>query len=570
MSTTGQNYFFQKIGVVSQLQIFYDFKESGINPVPSVPLGSGIYSGIINNLNSFYKVTGSGYFDGSTTVSIQNASKLNSNNWSLQLNYELNTGQNGVLFSSYSSGNPASGFILGVNDNCQPYVEYFSNNGPVVLQSTNNWGTKNSLLLTRTPSHLTLDYFNFNSKNIESEQFFINDSYFLFSDRWTLGGFSGQPSYFSGQNFNGYIDNLLFFSPSLLPNQKNSIFSGIFSDIFPAAKSITSGVTSIITGYGTGLLPIFSGTTGQTNEFYNYLSGTCGNITAQYEIINLSGIIYDIFTVPLTQTIINYFTGVTGGFPMENSGYSKSFGMDAISYLKEVDNTDITEIFYFPNSTNKTNINNNLVFDRVLNKYLLSPPTTTDNINFYLNSAAQFGSGYSLSGTYYNPYVFLSGMFAISGLYLSGSNYDGLDTNIVDFISGSRIYSTGVSGLQVNNNSLFLDGVKLKSGIDYVLQGSQIVQTNSILSQITGGQYWTFPNDTESSYVSGNKNNFSLTRFARDTSLIYQNGLRANLNNDYVELSKYSPLNNISNYLSQLQTIYFNSNDFIENFTGFH
>lgn len=562
MSTSGINFMAQQLGVQSQLQIMYDFKESG-NILPSVQLANPIYSGAVPNPGSFFNLTGSGFFSKSPVL-IKNASGLNSNNWTIGINYELSTGQNGVLFSTYSSGLPNSGFVFGVNDSCQPYVEYFSDIGPVILQSVNNWGTKNSLFLTKTSNHLSLDYLNFNEKIIESEQFLVNDNYFLFSDRWTLGGFSGTPLYFSGNNFSGYMDNFLFFSPSLLPNQKNSIFNGIFSDVIGEANSITSVTNSIITGYTTGLVPIFSGTTGQTNQFYTYLTGQCGSVTAEYEIINLSGIVYDISNIPLTQTIVNYFTGVTGGFTIENSGYSQSFGMDAVSYLKNIDNNDLTEIFYFPNATNKTNINNSLLFDRILNKYLLSSPLTTDNINLYLNSVAQFGSGYSLSGDYYNPYIFLYGMYGISGIYLSGNNYDGLDTNIVDYISGARQYSTGISGILLNNNSLFLDGVKLMSGVDFIISGGNIVLENSLINSITGGQFFTFPNDSQSSYISGIFSNISLSKFARDTIILYQNGLRANLNNDYIEISKFSPLNNSSNFINQLNSIYFNSNDFLE------
>lgn len=574
MSSTGLNYFFQQVGVSNQLQIFYDFKQSGNNPIRSVSLGKSQYSGSISNANLFYKVSGSGFFNKNTLINIKNSSGLQSNDWTMGINYELSTGQNGILFSSFSSGAHISGFALGVNNNCCPYIEYYTNQGPSLIVSSNNWGTKNSLLLTKTSNSLTIDYLNFNSKTIESEQFSVNDNYFIFSDKWNLGGFSGAPSYFSGNNFSGYIDNFLFFTPSLLPYQKLAVFSGIYCDIFPPSLNITSGIQSVITGYSTGLIPIFSGNTGQANEFYTYLTGQCNSVSAQYRIIDLTGTVYDIGNTPLTKNITTYFTGVTGGNPIENSGYSKTFGMDGISYLKDIDSNDITEIFSFPNSLNKLNINNTLVFDRILNGYSLQNAISTDQINLYLDSVAQLGSGYNVVGDFYNQSVMISGMFYISGTYLSGSDYDSVDTNIVDYISGVRSNSTdnyfvinnttGISGLALNNSSIFLNGIKLKSGIDYYNSGIDFILKNDLLYTITGGQYFTLPNDLESIYKSGIYNNTTINKSARNTSIIYLNGTREANNIDYQEISTFSTLNNKSNFLPTLQIIYNNSNNFIE------
>lgn len=575
---TGINYFANYLGVSQGLQIFYDFKESGVNPIPSVSLGNPIYSGIITgNLNNFYSTTGSGLF-GNNLIQISNASGLNSNDWTMGINFQIITGQNSIIFSSYSSGAPNSGFLIGVNNSAAPYVEYFTSTGPTILQSQNNWSSKNSIFITKTANHLTLDYLNFNTKTLESEQFSVQDNYFLFSDRWILGGGSGMPSYFSGNNFNGYIDNFLFFTPSLLPYQRLGIFSGIFCDISQPAQNVTSGITNIITGYSTGIVPIFSGTTGQASEFFTYLTGACNSVTAQYVVNNLTGFVYDFQNVPLVQQIVNYFTGITGGGALENSGYSKSFGMDGISYLKDVNSGDLSEFFYFP-TTNKFNINNDLVFDRILNKFILPTTVTTDQINFYIDSVAQLGSGYSAGGTYYNPTVNISGMYFISGNYISGS-YDGNDTNIVDFISGGRANSTGnfwiinqttgISGLALNNSSVFLNGIKLISGIDFLNSGNNFILQNNLFYGITGGQYWTFPHDSDSKFSSGIYNNFIFNQqSARGTTINYLNGTREFIGEDFIEISKFSPLNNksnfLSNFLQNLNQIYINDNSFIEN-----
>lgn len=580
MSTTGINYFINTLNLRNQLQVMYDFKESGVTAIPSVNLANALYSGTIitNNLNYFWSKSGSGLFSHSL-ININNVSGLNKPpSWTMSIVYESLTGQHGVLFSSYTAGAINSGFTIGISNSCQPYIEYYTNSGPAVWTSNNNYGTKNGILITKSPGQVSVDYLNFNSKILESETFPVSDSYFLWSDRCHLGGSTGSPSYFSGNNFSGYMDNFLFFTPGLTSSQKTAVFSGIYCDYVPPVQQITSGITTAITGYSVQTIPIFSGITGQANEFYNYLTGSCGNITATYIVTGVTGIIYDTENLPTVQTIVNYYTGVTGGFLVENTGYSSSFGMDGITYLKNIDNNDLTEFFYYPN-VNKTNINNNLSWDRINNKYLLGINNyTTDSLNFYVDSIAQFGSGYSVGGNYYNPTAILSGMYFISGIYLSGLYYDNLDTNILDVVNGPRqivIGANGISGITWStNNMIFADGVKLKSGIDFQVNGAQIILLNGNLMGAMG-QYWTFPIDAAAQFISGINNYFNTpSRFARGASQVFMNGLREsllsnyytslNLINDYIEVSKFSPLNNTSNFINQLQTLYFNDNSWIE------
>lgn len=578
MNPTGISFYSTLVDVTGKLQILYSFQDSGYDFIPSVPHGNTAYSGFINNTGNFWQVnrSGSGFFNSDTLIKISNASGLNSQtSWTTIINYEQSSGQNSVLFSSYQSGESInSGFLIGINSNGSPYFEYYTPNGPTIGLSDKNYGSKNSLWITKTYNNLSFEYLNFNTKELESENWSVDDNYWINSDNWYLGGQSGAPAYWSGSNFIGYMDCFVHYSPALLANEKNIVKSGLYTNIFDSTIYITTGYTSGITGFNYTVTPIFTGVTGFTNTVSGYITGTCDNVQTIYSSGNLTGIIYDSGVVPVYDFVVNYYTGISGANQIENSGYSMSFGMEAVSYLKNINATDLSELFYYPISVNKININQELIFDRTLGKFILPTAYNTDQLNFYVNSAAQFGSGYSVTGGFYNRGIQISGMYFNSGIYLSG-NYNGSDTNIIDIVSGARAFSTGdyyilpdetgISGLIPNKCMVFAEGVKLPSGLWYKATGINFQLTNPyIYNNITSQRLWSMPIDLESSYVSGIWNVTGVSKFARNTSQVYINGLRANINDEYLEISRFSLLNNSGRYLENLNSIYNNENNWTE------
>ena len=295
-----------------------------------------------------------------------------------------------VLFSNYKTVAINSGFIFGINNANYPYVHYYDNLGPRIYQSQNNFGTKNAVILTKSDNTITLDYFDFNAKQIESEQFSVNDNYFLQSDVWTLGGISG------GHGLKGYIDNCGIFIPGLLPNQKLPILSGLYIKILPSTYYTLSfnftGITVAITGQsivGTVIM-------GDYNSFLGYVNGSCGNVTSQYGINLLTVNYYQTYLTALTTTgSIPYYTGILSSSIVEDSGYCYSFGMDGISYITS--GSGITELYTYPNIDNKTNINKSFPYSNIQNKFVMDQQYSLNQINMYVNGAGQLGSGYSIS-----------------------------------------------------------------------------------------------------------------------------------------------------------------------------
>jgi len=83
------NYFVNEIGLpTGQPYLYYDFNESGANPILSQDPSQSPFNGSISPLGAFYSVPGSGWFNSGQSVSIANASSLNSSNFSAFFVYE--------------------------------------------------------------------------------------------------------------------------------------------------------------------------------------------------------------------------------------------------------------------------------------------------------------------------------------------------------------------------------------------------------------------------------------------------------------------------------------------------
>lgn len=570
LNSTGIIHFTDLAGATANLQIFLSFtgtsnSQSGIyNSIVSKPQYSGQIS---SQTGLFYQQSGSGFFGGDSVISIKNVSGLTNPTFTMVVNYEHSGSQNSQVFSSYSSGATAnSGFCISTTHTLSPAIEYYSNTGPALLMSQNNFGDKNSLWITKNTNSLSIEYFNFNSRKFESEIFPTDDTYFLPSNNWLLGGSTGTPAHFSGNNYRGFIDNFIYFSPCLSPNQKNIISSGLFTDVLPATSYVTSVTTSGITGFLTGQTMIFSGVAGTQNQISNYTTELCfGGQTSNYQTVNLTGAIYEDFISGIYQTVITYSTGYSGSVIIENTGYRKSFSMDAVSYLnKNVNSGDFSEMYYY-SGVDKTNINNVLVFDRILNKYILPATYDLNQINFYSNGVAVFGSGYSVSGNLYNTFVTPSGSYFVSGNYLSGDNFNDQDSNIIDYISGNQRVYFPVSGF---NSGILISGTN--SGYAFYINGIKSPPQLSFdeLFYITGsigGNIFSLPLYSGSNYTTGT-NNLRTAGFSRGVSQVFCNGVRQKLGktNDYIELGSLSLLNSGAHYLYGFPTVYNNENNYFE------
>ena len=159
------------------------------------------------------------------------------------------------------------------------------------------------------------------------------------------------------------MDTFLYYSPAITSYQKRIIKSGLYSNIGNIISGVTSNTSSGITGYVTGSILMFTGYTGQAIHSSSYLPALCsGGVIQSYTVSGISGSVYEQYISGVYGVTTEYYTGYSGNYISDNTQYRKTFKMDVTTYLKDVDNNDLSEL-YSCSGVDKTNFNKSLVYD---------------------------------------------------------------------------------------------------------------------------------------------------------------------------------------------------------------
>lgn len=412
--------------------------------------------------------------------------------------------------------------------------------------------------------------------------------------------YSGQVSYDTGAAFSFYDYGLLTGFSTITDNCNNTLsvykylnLTGVVnSELFipltgsliltsflsgSSTQSIPSGqFINGVTGYLSGLYPVFSGVTGSQVTISGFLTDNCGNIKSSYSSTELSGVISGINIIPLTGLYFSglqetsYYTNdslfninyVLSPSYYTDDSYVMSLGMNGLNYLRNIDSGDFHQIYLPTQDHNLFGINKTAIFDNSKSGFILPEIVSLSGLNAYLNGIGQLGSG----GSFYNPIYNFSGSYFLSGNFLiRGDNYELTDIFLFDIKTGARGYtisSTGLQPISAINSDIFLNGQKLRSGIDYSLSGTNISLSSEV--EEIGGSLFSFPR-LPGAYSTGLSSNTSLLNpspYSRKTSQLFLNGQRQFINNDYIEISNVDLLNGSGNFLTDYLSIYNNEGNF--------
>lgn len=525
MKESGLNYFFQNIGLSQSWGVLYTFETGVGTTINSISGAAPQFSGILQNSTNFWQKPGSGFFSGSPVI-IQNASGLYSPAWTMIFVYEKTTNNGGVLFSSIN-GN--SGFQIGITDTNKPYFQT-NNNGQIFGSSLNNYGTKNVVSFSYAPNYIGIGNYNFTSQNLEQEGF-VNNYNLAESDIWKLA-----PSW------TGYMDYFMYFSQYYDSNVLNIFLSGLYNYPTGTGYNIqTYCVTGIITGFQ-NVLVVNTGVTGylityDTGSGYSDYSNIFPTTTTQTP---LTGILNSgIYASGVSGSICYNVTGSQIVLFEVLSGYAASFGMDKIQLFSYIQNNDIIK-----NSVSYTLYDNNYNIPTIPGYSGFSISSTASiytgtQINMFLNGVAQANQGWFLSGNN----LLMTGVTNTDLLFID--NKIG-NQNVFGVTSGVISFPFNYSGQEI-----FLNGVNLVSGYDYINNGTGITLT-SLNTGITG---YIFEYPIVLAFKTGNYSEVTGQRFDRDTSNVYINGIRQGIGLDYIEGSAFDLLsgnyfNNSQNYLN--------------------
>lgn len=510
---TGIKFFIDLVNVeYDQLLAAFSFYSGyqGNNIIyPEMWSGSNSATGYLNKTVGSFYANGSGFFDGSTFMSLSGQNFSLTNDSTFFISYQKLRAGNEILLSSAtgSNFNNYQGYCLGVNDANKLYFKYWNPvEGAFTFTYSKTLSDKNLIVLNRTESIISIGRYNNNDFLYDLEEFKIFENAFQNNNFGSLiiGGHPGNIDWVNNgiENFSGYIDKFYFFN-NIPFNYRNTItsgfyavatgYEGFFENICTETgfysysgfsysgqtgvfvSGFSSGITGV-TGYITGLSGYsYSGITGYSEKYIGTFFDNCGNSQDIYEQIPISGLISGntLFTRALTGT--SFITGsieiilsglisgsglvVTSGEICDSifnltgdalfnidSGYLSNLSYSEISLLSQIKNNSTLEIYYSPYKYENLEYNVDTELDVVENNFY-SPNYSLDNKNILL-----FAQGQALSQ---------------SGYKLIRSGYESfIQPNIDYFLTGNRIE---VNKNFNESNQLFYDFYKDRINYNAVL-----------------------------------------------------------------------------------------------------
>ena len=568
----------------------YDFSLTGSGVlVPSVSGAVEAYSGTLSSLGNFYQGLGSGYFTGQNIEINNTDSGLYSGDWTMFFVYDKTQTGDNVLFSNFHTGLvnglPANkGFVIGINTSNKLFFESFDNNGSYIKTFNKILGSKNVIAVTHSINDVAFSYLNFTTRDVETENFSINSAFLFPSTGWNLGAAISAPSFFSGNPFVGYLDEFVYINQAITPSNIKTVMSGFFTDVIDPMPIISINTGSQVTGFGTSGVILGTGITGSQVTGIGVLIDNCGNQTQLYTTQDLTGIISGSVIIPLYGDFIFEVTGYTPVEFQVNSGYIDEFGMQGVTYLRNINTGDLSELR--ANKRVRSHVRFNLLgsYDFVESKFKLDNNYLAGDVNVYLNGVGQVPSGYLVTGGVYTSGLYLSGDYFIDLPYLQTTGFtSGDDTIIYDVISGvknatlmfSHGTGSGDQGFSGANELWFLNGIKLVSGTStdvtngfasYFTSGDSIVFLGGV-SVFDGSQglLLSFPNESGFTGYSGIFATAIVPeKFLRGFSRLWMNGQRQKIGNNYIEISNVDLFNASGIFNNDLPILYDNTQDFFE------
>lgn len=485
----------------------------------------------------------SGHFNGTNKLNI--LGDIDATDWTAYIAFKhLETGlssESKVIFSSKPTLNSTSGFAFGINGCNRLFFEHqVGANQKRIYTLDKELDNKNLASISKINSNLYIGLHQYQALNNFSVEEKFTLSNYTHSNSFYLGGLGA--SGVDYRNYSGYIDQFMFMDRGLDFPERNTFSEAFFCSGY-ASESITatSSEFTVVTGVEYQQVVVGTGITG----YQEYLRGyevVNGENVPVYSYSGITGLLYETQIVELTGTAsstgVTFIENVASGLP--DYSYIMGFANSKILSFNNFDDS-YKEVYSF-SGKNNDDINLDSAFITDINKLSILPTGNGETVNLYVNGLAEpFVT--SLSSN-------LTGEFKVSGVYLQSDNFfDKDDIAIYDLVFGSSDSvdvtaadeTAGYKDLSysfVGEKDLYLNGVKLISGIDYSDNSSNIrVDTPSLAK----GQILALPSHdcNLTRYTGYNDNNF-------DTSLplfdeqVWINGLRQIKYLDYEKLSDFS------------------------------
>lgn len=276
----------------------------------------------------------------------------------------------------------------------------------------------------------------------------------------------------------------------------------------------------------------FSSSVATGNYVYNFLIQNNGSYISKTEDITFNNqYITGAFISKTSNLIINKSTNFS-----KNITYLNSIGVDEIIYNKPLDNDDILEIYAF---------DFNAEYSPVLNQ---PAEFNIGNLRFRILENAQI-SNISNNGVYNIGYDDYANIFdyKIDNIANVSGNYDLIDNVLIDYNKTGFLFYNYTGGnilLTGKRDFLYLNGIKLISGINYIQTGTNSQTNIDNTSVAVTGNIAAYNSVLNYLLLTGNTYSYKLPKlYAKNTFSIYLNGVKQDPI-DFTQKSKFDIINN--------------------------
>jgi hypothetical protein len=529
VNSSGFKYYLENLEM-SHSSIFaaYDFVSGSafVNSYLNNPswITGKISSGIINgNRGNFYKDNGSGFFNGSNSVSI--LGKVPEDNFSFLFCYEKQRSGQEVLLSSAAGNNflTSSGLTVGINDANKLYMEYWNPvEGRFFLNYDKVISSKNLVFFNKSFGEFKLGIFDPIESYLDFSSTSCDQSTYKHSDFFHIASGSNL-NWSNGRNFSGHIDDFYCLTGYVPQDYFSSLYSGFYSNMVSGGVSginyICENVSTLsgsgvilgtfVTGYvtektdsiqnvpfgyfdsgynyyvGTGITGFENKLIGNVRDdcgFVNpvyarspltgniYVSGVTGIYTGLYPVITtnytnteLIGILTGEVFVPIDVSVCSLSTGYYPDSLYVDSGFISSLGFNGVYSFNNRSSGDYFEAFFYTGSFYK-NINLEPSYDSAIFEYKIPQSDTGSGQNmFFNNGQLLFESGWSSYQDGYKTLYNITGDIFLDNNIVRSNEYNEITDNLI-YDHSSLNYTPSINFLQTGWGS----------GVPYTSFGTQI------------------------------------------------------------------------------------------------
>jgi len=507
----------------------------------------------------------SGQFNGKSKYRI--LGDITGQDWTAYIAFQhLDTGiynESKILLSNKNTVNSISGFAFGINGCNRLFLEYNVDSVDKRIFTLNKeLDNKNVASISKIDSNVYIALHQYGDLNSFSAE-----------EKFVLSGYTDSYSYYLGglgtsgqtyRNFSGYIDQFIMMDRGLDFPERNTFSEAFYcSGYFTGQYQALVSAFNVVTGVEYQNVLVATGITG----YQEYLKGyevINGQNVAVYSYSGLTGLLYEEKLVELTGSNTSDYElqtfSVGSGLP--DYQYIFSFANSKIISFNNFDGS-YKEVYSF-SGRNTDDINLNSAFVAGNNRFAILPTGSGETVNLYVNGLAEPLVN-ALSDSY-------TGDFVLSGNYVDSQGfYDKDDVVAYDLIRGSGNI-TGVSSIEetngfmilplsfVNDRDIYLNGVKMISGIDY---SGTLIGVVLQPSGFSAGDVLVLPKHNANliRYTGYTDNNFD-TKLKLFDEQIWINGLRQVKYADYEKIPDFSLKYSSFSLEPYTETIYNNDTGF--------